>query len=117
MQLGIQELLGQLTVADIVAAQRRLYIDLGFDPSGPCLWDATGGKVAPGMEVGDMQQAVTHSEDLWERMSGGKTAILVGSEADFGMGRMYQQLASNMPREIRVFTARDEALHWLLDLE
>ena len=46
---------------------------------------------------------------------GGRTAILVERDADIGMGRTYEQMATNMPRELGVFRDHDEASAWLLE--
>jgi len=113
--LAIQEIRGDLSVDEIVKAQQELYVGLGFDPAKPCLWDATHGNVAGAMTGSEMQQAASRGESLWGQMAGGRTAILVARDADFGMGRMYEQMAANMPRELGVFRDRDEALAWLLE--
>ena len=115
--LAIQEIEGDLTEEDILAAQRRLYVEFDHDPSRPCLWDATRGNVASAMSGGAMASAAHRSEDLWDHMKGGRTAILVAKESDFGMGRMYEQMASGMPRALRVFRDREEAIAWLLEKE
>ena len=69
-----------------MSAQRRLYVSMGVHPKLPCLWDATEGDVATSMDWTGMKFAVEGSEAIWERMRGGRTAILVADEADFGMG-------------------------------
>ena len=112
--IAVQTINGDLTSEDVVAAQRLLYDHMGFDPRKPCLWDSTNGNIATAMDFGDMQECVQRSKSMWEEMAGGKTAILVAGTPDFGMGRMYAQLAEKMPREIRVFEVRDEAIAWLL---
>ena len=112
--IAIQEIRGDLSADEILKAQEDLYLESGFDPSRPCLWDATNGNVAGAMSGAEMQGAANRSTTLWERMAGGRTAILVAREADFGMGRMYEQMAADMPRELRVFRDRDEAVAWLL---
>ena len=43
-----------------------------------------------------------------------KTAIVVDTEAVFGVSRMYQSLAADLPFEVQVFDNDDEALEWLL---
>ena len=52
------------------------------------------------MPIEEMRTAAGDSEAFWERMRTGRTAIRVGSEADFAMGRMYQQLADRTPRAL-----------------
>lgn len=46
----------------------------------------------------------------WQR----KTAIVVETEAVFGVSRMYQSLAAVLPFEVEVFDNEDKALEWLL---
>lgn len=111
--MAIQEIHGNLSEAEIVKAQRELYVEMGFDARRPCLWDATDGLVAAAMSGGEMQSAADRSQNLWRDMAGGRTAILVARDSDFGMGRMYEQMAAGMPREIRVFRDRAEAIAWL----
>ena len=113
--IGVQQIIGALSMQEVVSAQRKLYVELGFDPANPCLWDATEGDVAGTMSASQMQAAAEQSEPLWAKMEGGKTAILVSNAADFGMGRMYEQIASNMPRSLRVFYSRAEAMAWLTE--
>ncbi len=43
-----------------------------------------------------------------------KTAIVVDTEAVFGVSRMYQSLAADLPFEVQVFDNEDEALEWLV---
>ena len=111
--IAVQKLSGAMTAVDVVDAQRNLYVAMGVHPKLPCLWDVTEGDVAATMDWTGMKLAVEGSEAIWDRMRGGRTAILVADEADFGMGRMYATLAENMPREIRVFYSRPDAIAWL----
>ncbi len=111
--MAVQKIEGDLVAREIVAAQRRLYVDLGFDPKCPCLWDAMNGRVASAVSADQLRGAAAGSEEIWEQMAGGKTAILVGRESDYGMGRMYELLAEKMPRELRVFRSKREAIEWL----
>ncbi len=111
--LAVQEIHGDLSTDEILKAQHELYVERAFDPAKPCLWDATEGNVAAAMTGREMQTAASRGSALWDRMAGGRTAILVARESDFGMGRMYELMASDMPRELKVFRDRDEALAWL----
>jgi hypothetical protein len=44
---------------------------------------------------------------------GGKTAIVVQTAVDFGLSRMYENLADRLPHETMVFQSMEEALHWI----
>ena len=113
--LAIREIRSDLAVEEIEKAQQELYVGPGFDPAKPRLWDATRGNVAGAVTGSEMQQAASRGESLWGQMAGGRTAILVERDADIGMGRTYEQMATNMPRELGVFRDRDEAPAWLLE--
>lgn len=101
-----------MTSDDVIAAQQRVYGDPAHDPTTPVLWDARGGETIR-MTTDEMAAIVERSRSFWSGMKTGRTAILVGSEANFGMGRMYQQLAADMPRRLGVFAAYEEAAVWL----
>ncbi len=111
--MAVQKIEGDLGASEIIAAQKRLYVDLEFDPKRPCLWDASNGRVAGAVSAEQMRASAAESQVLWKKMAGGKTAILVGRESDYGMGRMYEMLADRMPRQLRVFRSRREAIEWL----
>jgi hypothetical protein len=49
-----------------------------------------------------------------EFMQGGRFALLVDRPASFGMARMFQALADNLPLEVGVFYELAEAEEWLL---
>lgn len=113
-ELGIvvQRVQGDLDSDAVIEAQKRLYLNPDHDPTLPVLWDTRSGR-ASSMPFAEMENLVDRSEKLWENMGQGRTAILVASEADFGMGRMYQALADQMPRRLSVFFDYEEAVAWL----
>jgi hypothetical protein len=107
IQLVTQELL----VDEVIAAQKKLYLDAEHDSSRSVLWDARSAEVNSG--ITELLAMVEHSTDLWAKMSGGKTAILVSNAEHASTARTYRQLASAMPRELSVFTSYGEAINWL----
>jgi hypothetical protein len=114
-ELGIvvHTILGDLKVEDVLLVQQQLYKDEDHDPSMPVLWDARLGK-ATNLSYDEMRQMMNDSRPMWDRMGPGRTAIVTGSKADFGMARMYEALAHEMPREIVSFDDYEEAIEWLL---
>ena len=110
--IAVQTVEGDLKIDDVIAAQKRLYLEPGHDPSMPVLWDARRSRAIM-QTFNGLSEMVDKSRSFWDRMGQGRTAILVGSVADYGMGRMYAALADSMPREIRVFQDYDEAVAWL----
>lgn len=115
--IAVNTVEGALTQDEILAAQHRLYVELGYDPDGRVLWDVRRGRIAESMTGIDIASAVKRSEPLWDRLSGGRSAILVARESDFGMARMYEQLAAEAPRDLHVFRDHDEAIAWLLGVD
>jgi hypothetical protein len=43
-----------------------------------------------------------------------RVAWIVAQGHPFGLGRMYEALAEDLPRHVRVFRSYTEAEHWLL---
>lgn len=112
--IAVQRVTVELRGDEVIAAQTRLYGDPEHSPSTPVLWDAREAVVTR-VVFEEMRDMAAKAEPLYERMAGGRTAILVGSQADFGMGRMYQSLSAGMPRDLRVFDDYDAALAWLTE--
>jgi len=52
------------------------------------------------------------SESL-HMIAGATTAVVVGSDVIFGMMRMYQQLATELPARMEIFRDFDEAREWI----
>lgn len=108
----IHQMVGDLHPEEVLASQRKLYASSDHDPTMPVLWDARSAH-AWVVDFGGMSAMVERSRELWGSMRGGRTAIVVSSDADYGMGRMYQSLAENMPRKLEVFRDFDLAVAWL----
>lgn len=62
----------------------------------------------------DIQQIVGQVRDAYSQVFGGKTAHLVTRGLTFGLSRMVSSYADDMPRKLRVFTDRDQAIKWLM---
>lgn len=43
----------------------------------------------------------------------GKSALVLPADVDFGLGRMYEMQAQDLPIKTSVFRTMEEALHWL----
>lgn len=110
---AVQLVTRSLLADEVVAAQKNLYLAPGHDPSTPVLWDTRTVDVKA--SITDMLKMVDDSTDLWSQMVGGRTAILVGATKDVATARIYQQFASSMPRDLKIFTEYDEAVSWLLE--
>lgn len=65
----------------------------------------------------DVQEIVGHVRAAYPRVGGGKTAHLVTPGLTFGLSRIVSSYTSDMPRKLRVFTDRGEAIKWLMSDE
>lgn len=106
-----QKVTEALIASEVIHAQRDLYLQPGYDPMQPVLWDTSTVDVKAGFT--DILEMVEGSTELWSRMKGGKTAILVAEQQHLANARLYKKLAEAMPRELEVFTEYDDAVRWL----
>lgn len=107
----IQVVSEALIASEVIDAQRHLYLQPGYDPQRPVLWDTRTVDVKAGFS--DILEMVEGSTELWAQMKGGKTAILVAERQHAMHARLYAKLAEAMPRELEVFTDYDAAVGWL----
>lgn len=105
-----------LITQEVINAQRDLYLTAGHDPIKAVLWDLREGNPA-GTNNSEIEKMVHQSSGFWNKMSGGRTAILANSGDGIAMGRMYKSLAAAMPRWIQVFHDYDEAIAWLQEAQ
>ncbi len=106
-----QKLTETLSAAEVIEAQRRLYLQPDYDPRRPVLWDTRKAEIKSGFS--DILEMVEGSIELWARMQGGKSAILVAERQHAMIARMYKKLAEAMPRDLEVFTDYADAVRWL----
>jgi len=109
----IQQLAGTLSARDHMESIHQLYLEERCPATTPVLWDGSQGTMTE-LTYPQMSNMADLPPDLLEAMSGGKTAIVPNTDADFGMARMFEALAQWMPRTFQVFRCRDEAIEWLL---
>lgn len=104
-------LLGEFDVQDYFS----LVDEIEASERGPNnrLWDLRSVDFS-GANSGDIQRVVGQVRDAYRRVFGGKTAHLVTSGLTFGLSRMVSSYADEMPRKLRVFTDREQAIKWLM---
>ena len=101
-----------LITQEVIKAQKDLYLRAGHDPYQAVLWDLRDGNPS-GINHSEIEKMVHQSTGFWNKMSGGRTAILANSGDGIAIGRMYKSLAAAMPRWIQVFHDYDDAMAWL----
>ena len=102
---------GTVTAREIASAIRSFYAG---EVTLYSLWDLRQGNIeSTDDEVWNLARAV-RTLNLSIR-TGGKTAMVAGEGAIFGLARMYQHIADTMtlPFEIRAFNDMEDAYHWL----
>ena len=105
---------GEISVADIVAVSSNLYGSDEYVVGAPRLWDARGVSGPVSIQGTDLQEIVNLPESGHLR-SAGKVAVVVSRELDYGMTRMYQAFAEELPSSTRIFRDMAEAERWLLE--
>jgi hypothetical protein len=102
---------GELTFADQIAAFKEFYEG---DPTKNELWDMraiTGNRISSD----ELRQVTFFTKQYSHKRTGGKTAMVMNSDLDYGLGRMSETFAEteDLPWEIRIFRSMDEALAWM----
>lgn len=110
-KLTIFTVSGTVTAREIASAIRSFY---AADVTLYSLWDLRQGNIeSTDDEVWNLARTV-RTLNLSIR-TGGKTALVAGEGAIFGLAKMYQHIADTLtlPFEIRVFSNIEEAYDWL----
>ena len=106
-----------VTVVGEVNAEQVVNQIISFLTGGPTrlvLWDIREGSLAS-LSSKDLKMILKRGAQFADRRRGGRTAIVCSREVDYGLGRMFQTLASlqHIPFEINVFRNLEEAVEWL----
>jgi hypothetical protein len=109
-----------LTVVTVVGGvdaeqvQSQIISFLTGDPTPLVLWDVRAGSLT-GLSGEDIRTIIQSGAWYADRRKGGRTAIVCPREVDYGLGRMFESLASiyHIPFEINVFRNLGEAREWL----
>ena len=102
---------GALSYESFVEAFEALVAHESFHPGLNTLWDVRGAPLAdvPTETLRRIARFVIGRQD--ERR-GARVAVAVGSDAAFGVARIYEALAADLPMEFRVFRDIEEAERW-----
>jgi hypothetical protein len=106
---------GTVSDDEFLATYQRMYSDPAFDGSYDILVDLLQAESTP-----RGAQALKMIADIGRRhhKPGEKVAriaIVAGADLSFGLARMYEGYAAEVPANIRVFRERDQALEWLAE--
>lgn len=102
---------GELTYAEQMTVLQAFY---GGAPTANTIWDfrAINGNRISSEEVGNIISFVKQNAD---RRKKGKTALVAGTDLDFGLSRIGEIYADieKLPWRIQAFRSMDAALKWL----
>jgi len=106
---------GELTAKEIIHHASEYYTE---KPTRLVLWDVTNGTVGS-ISNDDFQQIAGQMKNYISKRTGGKTAFVVKSDLDFGLGRMYGAYAESehLPVAYRTFRTVEEAKKWIFSNE
>ena len=102
---------GEVTDKEMFDCEREFYLS---GPTKHQLWDMTGSKLTK-VTVDGMRQFIARSSRLGKARTGGRTAVLVKSQIQYGLGRMAEAFSEfeSLPFDLRLFRDRAKALDWL----
>jgi len=104
---------GAVTVNEIVDAFNRLFKSPDFRPGLSGLADTRESQFSSSQS--DVRRLADLMIENRDRIGPSRTAIVVDSDIDYGMARMYEVFAEQSMTETRVFKDIDQAMIWLKD--
>ena len=110
----IHTVTGRITFEDITSSFEKATNHSDFVKSLPVLWDfrAADGTKITGNEI---KTFIRFYESQSDKRSGIKAALLVSGDLEFGLLRMYEAQAFNIPAQIEIFRNYDDAMQWVLE--
>jgi hypothetical protein len=113
--LLIVEVEGRVVPDDVVRYRTRLLADSDFSPGMNTLVDCREAST-DGFNASDLQFLANDIASRRRLLGRAKCAVLVSTDAAYGLLRMYEAYTLESPVEVRVFRDEDEALAWVTAL-
>jgi hypothetical protein len=111
--LRTQQVTGTINLAGLRDVLQGLYTSKQFNPDLNALWDLRKADFS-GILPEDVRELMHVVVSLWGRSGKCHSAVLVNTEAEFGVVRTYiSQFGRNAPCKIRVFLDLNAARQWL----
>jgi hypothetical protein len=102
---------GNTTLAEVLAHFDELELDANCPPGSDVLLDLTAMTMVP--NVGQIRSAAERAGDAARKVRFGSIAIVVQSEAIFGMARVFETFTERHFARTGVFRDREAAETWL----
>jgi len=105
---------GTITLEEFKRAIIETFADPAFTQGSPILWDMRDFDTTVA-DAATFSELVLFNEKTADERGGGRSAIVVSSEVDYGMSRMFQSIADGLPTDFAVFRSYRDARDWLLN--
>jgi len=102
---------GEVTLEEVLAHFDELSADSDFEPGLDVLLDLVDCKTLPGFD--EVRSAARRVTADTSNLRFGRLAVVVASEALFGMLRMFHTLGESAFSDAQIFRDLDAALQWL----
>ncbi len=103
---------GDLSISEIEEAFEARLQDPEYCAGMRVLWDCRESHIA-NFSAAELTGLVKYNADHQESRGGGRSAIVVSRDADYGVGRMFQSYAEQLPWETMLFRDLNSAMRWL----
>lgn len=106
------EMRGTITREEVLEAATGMRQSASYEATQPRLWDASSTDPRQPIAASDLRAI---AETAFAAKTGGRVAVLVGRDVDFGIARIYKAYSDSLPADVRIFRDREEALAFLTE--
>jgi hypothetical protein len=85
----------------------------GEGPTANVLWDLRKAKIAKNLSKEEIQKILRFIEAHADEREGGKTAIVVSEDADYGVAHIFLGYTMSLPITVQIFRDMAEATTWI----
>lgn len=104
---------GSGKVTDMIKALEELFIAPGYRKNADIMWDFSQWREEP-PEARELRELVNFIDRNREKRGAGyRVCIVVSRDLDYGLARMFEAYAENLPFTLRIFRKRSQAESWL----
>ncbi len=112
-KIRITTITGKISFDDLVAALSKIYSNPEQSKLPNSVWDLRQADVSS-FTNNQIQNLVSFVTSQWELKPNLRSAIVVGSDLNYGLSNIYQKILEySSPIYVRVFKDYDKALAWL----
>ena len=105
---------GAVSIGEIEAAFEARLENPDFRPGMKVLWDCREASIST-LSADGIHRLIGFNDRYKDARGDGMSAIVVSGDLDYGIGRMFQAYAHDLPWETMVFRDFNSAIQWLSD--